>query len=358
MSSKRNWAILGTGTIAARFAAALAHVPGATLAGVMSRDAARAGEFAAAYARIAKAPAPAAISRLNEVLADPAIDIIYIATPNHLHAGQAIACLEAGKSVLVEKPLAMNGTEARAIAAAAARSGRFCMEAMWTLCLPALDKARALIAAGQIGDIRAISANLSYAHAYDPADRFFNPDLGGGALLDLGVYPLAITLALMGQPREVRALIRRAANGVDLQSSMVLGFDGAQAAISCGFATEGPNTMTITGDRGTLALQAPLLAPALVNLTPAPPLRPAGAGQRGIGLHPMRDNGMEAARQMLRPLKPGRTRLHPAPFRGNGLIHQIDHAMACLRDGRGQSPLVPLDLSIRVLDVIDQVKSL
>lgn len=357
MTKNLNWAILGTGMIARRFAAALAHVPGASLAGVMSRDGATARAFSAAYAVTAKLPAPEALTDLAAILADPAIDIVYIATPNHLHAAQAIACLEAGKSVLCEKPLALDGGQARAIAAAAELSGRFCMEAMWTLCLPALDKARAMIGSGQVGQIHMVNASLSYAHVYDPKDRFFNPALGGGALLDLGVYPLAITLALLGQPRDVRAIVRRAPNGVDLQSSMVLGFASADACISCGFAADGPNTLTVTGDRGILSLQAPLLAPALISLTPSPPARAAIGQEDVIGLPAMRNNGMEATRQMLRPMKPGRTRLYPTPFRGNGLIHQIEHAMECLRDGHRQSTKVPLELSIGILDVIDQAKA-
>ncbi len=359
MTPPCNWAIIGTGIIARKLAAALAHVPGARLGGVVSRDTARAQAFVAACGTPRDGRPARATTRLEDLLGDPDISIIYIATPNHLHASLAISCLAAGKAVICEKPLAQNAAEARAIAAAAEASGQFCMEAMWTLCLPALDRLRQLVGAGAIGDIVDISGNLSYAHQYDPADRFFNPQMGGGALLDLGVYPLALTLALLGTPREVRGLVRRAPNGIDVQGSIVLGYEQAQATLSCGFAAMGENSMVITGTRGVLRLQAPLNAPALISLTPTRAAEPYGGTEVGpLRLPDIGNARTDALKQMLRPLRPGRTKLYPAPFRGNGLVHQIEEAMACMADGRLQSGKVPLALSVSVLEVIDQVRSL
>jgi predicted dehydrogenase len=359
MSAPCNWAIVGTGTIARKLAAALAHVPGARLGGVVSRDFARAQAFAAACGALSNSKPVRATTQLEEVLADPDIRIIYIAAPNHLHASLAITCLSAGKAVMCEKPLALNAAEAREIAAAAEASGQFCMEAMWTLCLPALDRLRALVSAGAIGEIVDVSGNLSYPHAYDPTDRFFNPLMGGGALLDLGVYPLALTLALLGAPREVRGLVRRAPNGIDMQAHVLLGFDTAQASLGCGFAAMGENSMVITGTRGVIRLQAPLNAPALISLTPTKAAQPYGGTELGpLRLPDIGNAKTDAIRQMLRPLKPGRTKLIPVPFRGNGLVHQIEEAMACMADGRLQSGKMPLALSIDVLEVIDQVRAL
>jgi predicted dehydrogenase len=349
--TQTGWAILGTGTVAHTFASALAQAKGARLISVMSREKDRASAFAAAFGGMN------AVTELAGVLNDTSVDIVYIATPNHLHAEQAIACLSAGKAVLCEKPLATSAGEARRIAQAAADHGVFCMEALWTLCLPALERALGLIAQGRIGTVRSVTASLSFSKPYEPGSRFFNPALGGGALLDLGVYPLALTLRVLGPAQSVSAQIIPAPNGIDMQAALATRHAEALAQISCGFHAEGRNDMVICGDTGIITLQAPLTSPALVAVTATrQPAAPAPASDVPVAPRTTASR-WPAMAQMLRPLRPGRSALYPAPYRGNGFIHQIEHAMACLRAGATQSERVPLSLSVAVLDVIDRARA-
>jgi predicted dehydrogenase len=340
------WSILGTGVIAHTFAAALTQASDARLVSVMSRDAGTAAAFAAA-ARGAGAAAKA-MTELKDVLADPDVDIVYIATPNHLHAQQAIACLKAGKAVLCEKPLATHAADARLIAQAAHDNGRFCMEAMWSLCLPAVLKAQEMVAAGRIGTVRNITASLSYGRAYEPENRIFDPALGGGALLDLGVYPLALSLRLLGAPASVSGQIISAPNGSEMQAALVTTHNGALAQIGCGYHATGANDMVITGETGIMRLQAPLNAPALVSVTATrrPDILRASPQPKTSILRPDTASRIPALR-----------RHYPAPYRGNGFIHQIEEAMACMRAGMNQSEKVPLSLSVAVLEVIDTIKA-
>jgi predicted dehydrogenase len=344
MNGPTGWAILGSSTMARQFAAALKSSPASRLAAVCSRDAARAADFA----REAGGSGTHGFTELAAVLAEPSVGIVYIATPNHLHAAQAIACMEAGKAVLIEKPIATSLEDARAIADASERTGRFCMEAMWTLCLPALAKARALIEEGRIGAIRHISGGASYARAMQGAAQ-------GGALHDLGVYPLSIAQALLGPPLDARATLRRGSDGADIAAAISLVWENASASLHCGHDAEGPNELTITGESGIIRLVAPIVSPALVTLTPRHP--PAAA--RGGEAAPILAAGAstrQAWKQMLRPLKPGRTKLFPLPYRGNGLIHEIEEAERCLRGAMRQSEFVPLTLSVGVQETMERLK--
>jgi predicted dehydrogenase len=343
MTGPTGWAILGSGAMARQFAAALKSSPTSRLVAVRSRDLARAANFA----REAGDSGTRGFTGLDALLAEPAVEIVYIATPNHLHAQEAIACMEAGKAVLIEKPLATSAAEARAIAAASMRSGRFCMEAMWTLCLPALVKARALIEEGRIGPIRRIGGGVSYARAMPGAG-------GGGALHDLGVYPLSVAQALLGPPLEAKATMRHGSDGQDIAAAMALAWEGASASLHCGHDAEGPNELTITGEHGVIRLAAPMISPALVTLTPK--ARPAAvAPDEGVVIAAGAAT-RQSWKQMLRPLKPGRTKLFPCPYRGNGLIHEIEEAQKCLLAGKRESDLVPLALSLGVQETMERLK--
>jgi predicted dehydrogenase len=342
MTPPIGWAILGTGGMARQFAAALKSSPSSRLAAVLSRDAGR----AEAFAKAAGDSATRGFTELAALLAEPSVEIVYIATPNHLHAREAIACMEAGKAVLIEKPLATSAAEARAIAEASARTGRFCMEAMWTLCLPALIRARALIDEGRIGAIRHIGGGVSYARPPGAG--------GGGALPDLGVYPLSVAQALLGPPVEAKATLRRGSAGQDIAAAMVLAWEGASASLHCGHDAEGPNELTITGEHGVIRLAAPMISPALVALTPK--ARPAGLRVDEGVVIAAGASTRQAWKQLLRPLKPGRTKLFPCPYRGNGLIHEIEEAQECLRAGKRESDLVPLALSLGVQETMERLR--
>jgi predicted dehydrogenase len=345
MGQQVKWGIVGLGQIAARFAGNIMARSDARIAAVCSRDPAKAEAFAA---RCGAEPMDAL-----ERLAGSDVDIVYIATPHALHADQAIALLQAGKPVLIEKPIAMSAGEARAIADAAAASGRFAMEAMWTRFVPALAEARRLIAAGAIGSPLQFEGSLGFARAFDPAHRLFDPALGGGALLDLGVYPASLAVSFLGPARDVRSVVRRAENGVDLAASVAIAHGSGVSSLSTSLVGEGANDAIVIGSKGRIALQRPIYAPALLTVTmfetgaaaseAAPLPAPVAAGTRA------------ALKQALRPLRKANPMYRP--FAGDGFGHQIDEAHRCLSEGLLESPVMPLADSIAVMDIIDRARA-
>ncbi len=188
------WGILGTGRIAGNFAADLALLPDAELVAVGSRSEATAQSFAGRFG------APHAHGSYEALAADPAVEVIYIATPHPLHAENMKLCLRAGKAVLCEKPFTLNAREAEEVIALAREQKLFLMEAMWTRFLPAVVRARELIEQGAIGEVRLLLADFGFRAAFDPHHRLFDPQLGGGALLDLGVYCVSLASMLFGPP--------------------------------------------------------------------------------------------------------------------------------------------------------------
>lgn len=335
------WGIVGTGTIARQFAGDLALVPDAAIAAVQSRSIGQARRFAAEFG------AGAAYDTLDALLDDPAIAAVYVATPNMLHAGQALRVIAAGKPVLIEKPLTTTAREARAIALAAREAGVFAMEALWTRFLPAVSGLRRHLAEGRIGRIRRIRAELAYRREDDAESRFFDPAQGGGSLLDLGVYPLSLAVQLLGVPAHVGGTWRAARSGVDLASEVVLHYPQARAEIACGFDRDGGNQFLVEGERGAIRLDAPFLkARRLTHYTSGalhcplrgPDLRPAGLAGKVIDRLPV----------------PGRRR-EEFGFAGGGLQFQAQAVMEAVRAGRAEHPLMPLSDSATVLDIVEAV---
>ena len=245
MTDDIRWGILGTGKIARAFAEALKDTPGATLAAVASRALDSARTFATSYGL-------AQVYGSYRELADaPGIDIVYIATPHPMHAENAMLCLEGGKAVLCEKPFTMNRREAEQVVALARAKKLFLMEAMWTRFMPALAEVRRIVASGEIGAVHQVIADFGFSATLDPAHRVNNPDLGGGALLDLGIYPLSIATALLGPVAEVRAQAEMGPTGVDLQTAFTLRHEGGGMSIcSCSLKARTPAELTIAGELG------------------------------------------------------------------------------------------------------------
>ncbi len=332
------WGIMGTGTIAGLFAADLSLLPQARLAAVHSRSRDKAQAFAGRFGTATAYDDEAAF------LADPAIEAVYVATPNHLHVAQALAAIAAGKPVLIEKPIALKSGDVEAIAQAARERGVFAMEALWTRFLPAVRAARAHIAAGRIGPVKRIRADLSYAHQPESGSRFFDPALGGGAAFDLGVYPLSLTLHLLGEPLAASGRWFAAGTGVDLRSEFRLDYPEAVADLSCGFDRTGANRFLIEGERGALLLESPFLKAQRLTAY-ADPGRGAAAYGRGRSL---------ATRLLDRLPLPGPGRENHA-FPGRGLQFQIEAAMAAIRAGETASATMPLAESAAVLRIIETV---
>jgi predicted dehydrogenase len=332
------WGIVGTGAIARQFAADLTYVPRARITAVCSRSAESADRFRAL------AGAAKVYTALGAMLADPDIDAVYIATPNHLHAEQAIAALHAGKPVLVEKPLAMTVREAELMAASAGESGVLLMEALWTRFLPTVDAVRKRLAEGAIGNVLRVEANLAYFHAEEPGSRLFDPALGGGASLDFGVYPLSLAIDLFGEPESVDGRWTAAASGVDLRADFQLRFaNGIRAELSCGFDRDDDNAFAIVGTTGAIRLHPPFLKAQRLTFYNGPLRRLANVG----GL---------AGKALARFPVPGVERRSFA-FPGGGLQFEAAAFARSVGQGERQNDVMPVKDSIAVLKLVEAVKA-
>jgi predicted dehydrogenase len=225
MTDGLRWGVLGLGGISRRFAADL-RVAGLDLAAVGSRSQNSADRFAADFA------APRAHGSYAALVDDPDTDVVYIGTPHPFHAEHALLALRAGKHVLVEKPFTLNAVQARQVVAEAEARGLVLLEAMWTRFLPHMVRLRELVRSGALGELRALTADHSQLLPTDADHRLQNPDLGGGALLDLGIYPVSFAWDLFGAPETTTAASTPTATGVDAQTSVLLQYSGGQHAVT------------------------------------------------------------------------------------------------------------------------------
>lgn len=218
------WGVLGTGLIAGIFVDDL-RLGGMTVAAVGSRSAASALAFAEAHG------IPHAHGDYAALVADPSVDIVYVATPNSFHKDHALMAIQAGKHVLVEKPFALDAKQAQEIVEAAIAAGVAVMEAMWTRFLPHMDRIRELVRSGILGDVRTVLADHGQVLSAVPQHRINNPVLGGGSLLDLGVYPLSFAIDLLGLPERVLAQASLSTTGIDRQTAVITAHAGGRQAI-------------------------------------------------------------------------------------------------------------------------------
>lgn len=241
------WGILGCGKIANKFANDLKLVAGATLAAVASRDEEKAKAFATQF------NAETYYNNYEGMLSGAAVDVIYVATPHGLHYEHVMLCLAHGKAVLCEKAFALNRRQAEGMISFAREKKVFLMEAFWTKFLPQYKKVNEIIQAGTIGDIRWIQADFGFNPEEPVSQRIFDPALGGGSLLDVGIYPVFLALSLLGKPQEIQATVLRHATGVDEQCSMLFKYDKGQiATLSSSFATHTPVEAVIAGSKGRI----------------------------------------------------------------------------------------------------------
>ncbi len=248
MSIGLRWGILATGGIARSFTQDLLDA-GHTVAAVGSRAPGAAQAFATEFG------IPRAHGSYEQLAADPDVDVIYVATPHPMHLDAALLAIAAGKHVLVEKPFTLTAAQATRIAAAAATAGVVAMEAMWTRFLPHMVQLRALIAAGAIGDVRTVIADHTQALPTDPSHRLQNPELGGGALLDLGIYPVSFAVDVLGLPTAMQAHASMTPTGVDRQTAMILEHEGGrQSVLHCALDTAGSNRAIVIGTQGAIEL--------------------------------------------------------------------------------------------------------
>jgi predicted dehydrogenase len=255
MADQVRWGILATGGIAHTFAGDLV-ADGHAIAAVGSRSQASAEAFAAQFG------IPKAYGSYEALVADPDVDIVYIATPHPFHAHDAVMALNAGKHVLVEKPITLNAREAEELAELAAERGLLLLEAMWTRFLPHVRRIREIIAAGALGRLRSFTADHRQKLSSDPAHRINAPVLGGGALLDLGIYPISFAAHLFGTPQEVQATAVFGPTGVDAEVATLFRYaDGQIATTLSASDTRGPNTASIVGTDARIDIDSVWYAP-------------------------------------------------------------------------------------------------
>jgi predicted dehydrogenase len=308
------WGIMGTGGIAGAFAEDLKLTGSGVVAAVGSRSADSADRFADRLGVGARHSSYEALAN------DPDIDVVYVATPHPMHHGNARLALEAGKPVLVEKPFTMNAEEARDLVALARERGLFLMEAMWTRFLPHVRHIRELLP--RLGDVVTVTADHGQWFAEDPAFRLFAPELGGGALLDLGIYPVSFASMVLGAPDRVVGLAAPAFTGVDAQMSMLFGYaSGAHAVLNCTLRAVSPTIATIVGTDARIEVEGPFYAPASFTLIPR-----------------------EGDRSRFEYVDEGR-----------GLRHQADEVARRLAAGETESPHMPLDETVSIMATMDAV---
>lgn len=316
MTEPIRWGIIGTGLIAHTFARDLAFTDDGVVAAVGSRSASSAAAFGDEF------DVPRRYDSYEALVDDDGIDAVYVATPHPMHLANASLALEHGKPVLVEKAFTMNGQEARDLVALARSKNLFLMEAMWTRFLPHVVALREIIARGDLGELVNFEADHGKWFALDPGFRLFAPELGGGAVLDLGVYPISFASMLLGHPERITALVEPAFTGVDGQVSMAFGYaGGAQSLLSCTSLARTATRACVSGTRARVEIEGDFYAPTTFAVI-------TKEGDR-------EDFAFET--------------------RGRGLHYQAQEVARCLREGLLESDAMPLDESISIMETIDAV---
>ncbi|WP_108124286.1 Gfo/Idh/MocA family protein [Saccharospirillum mangrovi] len=250
------WGVMGTGNIAHQFVRDAYHGRGGKFVGVYSRNQSSAEAFAKEFGL------PHAFSDLDAFLASPDIDVVYVASPHTSHVEQGLALIDAGKAALVEKPVAVNVADAEKLYRRSQETGVFCQEAFWTRFNPVYQQILKQARDGRLGALRFGQANFGFRSPSDPQHRLNNPDLAGGALLDIGLYPLILTLDLFGEPADIDGRVTLGDSGVDRSADLVLSYaNGERCAVHYSIDYELPQTALISGERGWVELQSLWFAP-------------------------------------------------------------------------------------------------
>jgi len=313
------WGIIGTGGIASAFAGDLQLLPNSVIGAVGSRTQGAADAFADRF------NIPLRHSTYEALVSDRGVDAVYVATPHPQHHAAALMALRAGKPVLCEKPFTLNAVQADELINFAKDSEVFLMEAMWTRFLPHMVRVRELISSGVLGEIRTVVADHGQRFPFDPGHRLFAPMLGGGALLDLGIYPLSFASAILGTPQRVTAVSDQALTGVDAQTSILLQYPGgAHAVITTTLEAQSSNRASVIGTEARIEIDEVWYTPTSFSL-----VRPgAGAPERFV-----------------------------SPRIGHGLRYEAAEVARCLREGLTESPVMPLDETRSIMTTMDQVRA-
>jgi predicted dehydrogenase len=317
-----NWGLVGTGGITNKFLTGLKAAEGGNAAAIVSRSQESADAFAA------KNGIPKAYADYDAMLAHPDIDVIYIGIPHPWHKEYALKAFKAGKAVLCEKPVCINAGELSELIKAAREKRVFFMEAMWTRFVPPLCKVREWIAAGRIGDVKMMEANFGFRAAWKPEARLLNSTLGGGSLLDAGVYPISLASMVFGgkQPEKIAAFLHIGETGVDEEFSGFISYGGSRVAtVSSAVQTAMTNDAWIYGDKGRIHIPNFVFARSAELIIDGPD------------------------EKSIIPYEP--------VFVSNGYNFEADEVMNCLREGKTESEIMPLDESLQIVRIMDEIRA-
>ncbi len=312
------WGILGPGVIAHKFAQGLLLLKDARLTAVASRSLERAEDFARKYEM------EKAFGSYEELAACEDVDIVYVATPHPSHRETALLCLKAGKAVLCEKPFTVNASQLEDMILEARSSRVFLMEAMWTRFLPAMVQVREWLGKGLIGDVRMVKADFGFRSGWNPEERLLNPQLGGGALLDVGIYVVSLVSMILGpSPVKVESMAYIGKTGVDEQFSALLGYEeGKIANVSAAVRTNLPGEAWVIGTQGKIRIPAFWCAKSASLMVD---------GQEDVEF--------------------------TSDSEGAGYHYEAQEAMNCLREGKLESSVIPLDESLEIMKLLDTIRS-
>jgi predicted dehydrogenase len=318
VAERIRWGIAATGSIARTFAVGLGRLPDAEIAAVGSRSADRAAAFAAEVA------ATRSHGSYEDLAADDGVDVVYVASPHSRHEADTMLFLEAGRHVLCEKPMALDRIQVERMVATARARGLFLMEAMWSRFLPSWQLVRRVVGQGRIGEPLVIEADVGFRRPIDPAHRLFDRALGGGAALDVGVYPVSFASFLLGIPDAVAAQGHIGETGVDEQFAAVLHHPGGELAVVKGaIRARLSSTVRVTGSEGWVRLPAMMYNPAHVDIGDA------GGGRERVA----------------------------TLIEGDGLRFQAVEVHRCLRAGLVESPVMPLDETCAIAGTLDAIRA-
>lgn len=317
VAEKIRWGIAATGGIAHGFATGLEETDDADTVAVASRTAARAEEFGAEF------DIPHRHASYEALAADPDVDVVYVASPHSRHEADTLLFLEAGKHVLCEKPFALNEAQARRMVDAACERGLFVMEAIWSRFLPAYELLGELLSEGAIGEVASVDADFGIRFPFDPAHRLFDLALGGGALLDLGIYPLQLASLVLGSPTDVHAVAHVGDTGADEQVAAVLSHaSGALATVRAATRVTLACTARISGTDGVIALPAFMHCPSSLTVTAF-----------------------------------GNVEVREAPIVGQGLRYQVAEVHRCIREGEVESPVIAHAETLGLAATMDRIRA-
>lgn len=312
-----NWAILGCGRIARKFSNDLKLLPNARLYAAAARNYANAEAFAGELGF------EKAYGSYEEMLADPEVDVVYVATPHSHHHEHVMMCLRAGKAVLNEKAFALTLREAREMVQTARDKGIFLMEAFWTRFQPSFLKTLEILQSGELGSLKIVRSDFAFHAIKDPEKRLYNVSLGGGSLLDIGIYPVFAALSVLGVPKRIKALATFAETRIEESIAMVFQYPGGElASLYSSFATNSFVTTEYNCEKGSIFLARRWMAPTSVTV--------------------WHEGGREESFTFQEP--------------GNGYQYEAKHVMECLDAGKTESDMMPLDFTLKMMETLDRIR--